>query len=335
MIYYRENINGLTEVFENCSVIVLVSQNHNLLLKEAQKITDTIAGQKADDEMRVTRYFNQEIHEKKQVILSSLRTKSFFPGRQIILLNGLAEKHYKIIKEIDDDWQSDDAVTIVTMNEISRNSEFKKFVASSARIVLIVYTRQKIDSEFLIDKLAEEGINFDGKEVLDTIIDFANFTSEDMLENEFEKLKLFKLNDNNPLSINDFFNLVSVDYEIKELSLAVALAERNFLELEKNLSAFFSQGKSPINILRFISSYFYKLSLIKLHGPNSFDARREYPFLISSDLEKAKIHASLWSLEEISKVEDSLTISDLNLRKYPSLFQRSILTQCFYKILRI
>ena len=109
-------------------MIVLISQNYNLLQKEAQKISDTIAGPKADDEMRITRYFNKEINEKKQDILSSLRTKSFFPGRQIILLNGLAEKDCKIIKEIDAEWQNDDAITIVMMNELSLISDFKKSV---------------------------------------------------------------------------------------------------------------------------------------------------------------------------------------------------------------
>ena len=58
------------------------------------------------------------------------------------------------------------------------------------------------------------GINFDGKEVLDVLIDFAKFTPENILENEFEKLMLFKLYDDKPLSIDDFFNIISVNYEL-------------------------------------------------------------------------------------------------------------------------
>ena len=127
-----------------------LSQNYNLLQKEAKKISDTIAGPKADDEMRIKSYFNKEINEKHD-ILSSLRTKSFFPGRQIILLNGISEKDCKIITEIDAEWQNEDAITIVTMNELSVNSEFKKSVTSSTRIVLIIYPNQKIDNEFLME----------------------------------------------------------------------------------------------------------------------------------------------------------------------------------------
>ena len=60
---------------------------------------------------------------------------------------------------------------------------------------------------------------------------------------------------------------------------------------------------------------------------------REYP-LVAHDLEKAKQHVNQWSLQQISRVTD-LTTSDLKLRKYPSLFQRSILTQCLHKIMEI
>ena len=87
------------------------------------------------------------------------------------------------------------------------------------------------------------------------------------------------------------------------------------VELEKSLSALFSQSKSPISIVHFISAYFYKLSLIKLYGPTSLEARREYPFLISTDLEK-QTHEKQWSSQQ-SRVTNSLTILDLKLRKYP------------------
>ena len=55
----------------------------------------------------------------------------------------------------------------------------------------------------------------------------------------------------------------------------------------------------------------------------------------NGDLEKAKKHVNQWSLQQISRVTDSLTASDLKLRKYPSLFQRSILTQCLHQIMKM
>ncbi len=221
------------------------------------------------------------------------------------------------------------------MKNLSKNSDLKKLISSSGRIALVNYTKKGMDGESLKKYLTEEGIDLDGEEILETLVDFANFTPEDVLEREFDKLKLFKLYDDKPLSVEDFINIVSVNYEIKDLSLSVALAERNIVEFHKNLSAFFSQGKSPISILQFLSAYFHKLSLIKMYGPNSFEARREYPFLVSSDLAKAKNYLKKWSLEQLTQVTNSLTTSDIKLRKYPSLFQRSILTQQLYRILEM
>ncbi len=335
MIYSGTNFDSFNQLLENYSVIILLSENNNLLQKEAKRISDAIGGSNAESEMRLTKYFNQEISNKRDEIMSLLQTKSFFPGRQIIMLNGLPEKNYKIIIELASEWQNGDAVTIVTMDRLSKNSELKKILQSNATIALINYSKSSLNSDFLKSKLTEDGIKFDGDEVVDALVEFSKFSSEDILEKELEKLKIFKLYDDKPLTTSDFFDVVSTNYELNELGLAVALAERNIIEFEKNLSIFFSEGKTPITILQFISAYFHKLSLIKFYGPNSFEVRREYPFLIANNLEKAKIHAQRWSTEKLTLALNSLTISDLQLRKHPTFLQRSILTQCLSKILKV
>ena len=335
MIYSGTKIESFNEALGNYAVIVLLSENYSLLQKEAKKILDAIGGPNAESEMRITRYFNQEITGKRDEIVSLLQTKSFFPGRQIIMLNRLPEKDYKIITEIASEWQNRDAITIVTMDKLSKNSELKKILQSNSKVALVNYSKNVLNTDFLKSKLADDGINFADNEVVDALVEFSKFSSEDILENELEKLKIFKLYDDKPLTTEDFFDVVSTNYELNELSLAVALAEKNIIEFEKNLIIFFSQGKSPITILLFISAYFHKLSLIKLYGPNSFEVRREYPFLIANNLEKAKIQAQRWSPEQLALVSNFITISDLKLRKHSSFFQRSILTQCLRKILKV
>ncbi len=335
MIYNREKIDSFNGLFDGCSVVVLVGNNYNFLLRDAKKISDKIAGPEADHEMRLTKYFNQEIKGKKDEILSHLATRSFFPGRQIIMLNGMLEKDYKIILEIDSAWQNHDALTIVTMEELSKNSELKKLLDSSHRMALINYNKKKMNVALFTNKLEEIGISFDSEEVSEALTEFSHFTPECILEKELEKLALYKLYDSEPLSKKDFFNIVSLDYEANELNLAVALVERNAIELEKNINLFFSSGKGPDSILQFIYAYFNKLSLIKLFGSTSFEARREYPFLFYNDLEKAKIQAKKWTSEQLNHATDSIAVSNLKLRQCSSLFQRSILTQCLYKLMEL
>ena len=335
MIYSGTKFDSFNETMASYSVIILLSENYNLLQKEAKRISDAIGGPNAESEMRLTRYFNQEISSKRDEIMSLLQTKSFFPGCQLIMLNWLPEKNYKIITEIASEWQNGDAITIVTMDKLSKNSELKRILQSDRSIALVNYSENTLNREVLKSRLNKDGIKFDGSEVVDALLEFSKFSSEDTLENELEKLKIFKLYDDNPLTTEDFFEVVSTNYELNELGLAVALAEKNIIEFEKSLSIFFSQGKSPITILQFISAYFNKLSLIKLYGPNSFEVRREYPFLIANNLENAKIHAQRWSNEKLTLALNSLTISDLQLRKHPTFSQRSILTQCLSKILKL
>ena len=333
MIYYRQKIDSFVGLFDNYSVVVLHGENYNLLLRDAKKISNEIAGPSAESEMRLTKYFNQEIKGKTDEILSHLATKSFFPGRQIILLNGMSEKDYKIILEIDSAWQNHDALTIVTMEELSKTSELKKLLDSSDRMALVNYNKKKMDSALFTNKLREIGIKFDSGEVSEALTEFSRFIPEGILEKELEKLTLYKLYDSAPLSKKDFFNILSLDYEVNELSLAVALVERNVIELDKNIDLFFSSGKSPESILQFIYAYFNKLSSIKLFGSNSFEAKKEYPFLFYNDLEKAKMQSKKWSTEQLNHATDYIVALHLKLRQYSSLFQRSILTHCLHKLM--
>ncbi|GIR96089.1 MAG: hypothetical protein CM15mP98_10590 [Paracoccaceae bacterium] len=256
MIYYRQKIDSLAGVFDDYSVVILLGENYKILQRDAKNISDEIAGPAAENEMRIKKYFNQEINGKKDEIISCLKTKSFFSGRQIIMLNDLSEKDYKIITDIDAEWQNHDALTIVTMKNLSQNSDLKKLLTSSSRIALVNYTKKKMDGEFLKRNLTEEGIDLDGEEILETLIDFANFTPEDVLEREFDKLKLFKLYDDKPLSVEDFINIVSVNYEIKELSLGSRIGRKKYCRISKKFKCiFFTRKESHIYFAIFISLF--------------------------------------------------------------------------------
>ena len=221
------------------------------------------------------------------------------------------------------------------MEELSKTSELKKLLEPSDRMALVNYNKKKINSALFTNKLREIGISFDSEEVSDALTEFSRFIPEGIIEKELEKLTLYKLYDSAPLSKKDFFNILSLDYEVNELSLAVALVERNVIELEKNINLFFSSGKSADSILQFIYAYFNKVSLIKLFGSNSFEAKKEYPFLFYNDLEKAKIQAKKWSTEQLNNATDSIALSNLKLRQYSSLFQRSILAHCLFKLMEL
>ena len=159
MIYQRQNINTFSGLFDNCSTIILLGENYNLLKNDIEEISLAIAGPKASEEMRLTTYFNQEIISKKDNIISSLKEKSFFPGRSVIVLNGLPQKDFRIIFEIDAAWKNLDPITVITMDELSSNSEIRKLSGANPRVALVSYNKNEIDAEFFKRKVSSH-LNF-------------------------------------------------------------------------------------------------------------------------------------------------------------------------------
>ena len=65
MIYYRQNVDSLAGIFDNYSVVILLGENYKILQRDAKNISDEIVGPAAENEMRIKKYFNQEINGKK------------------------------------------------------------------------------------------------------------------------------------------------------------------------------------------------------------------------------------------------------------------------------
>ena len=80
-------------------------------------------------------------------------------------------------------------------------------------------------------KLTEDGINFEGNEVVDALLEFSKFSSEDILDNELEKLKIFKLYDDKPLTTKDFFDVVSTNYELNELGFGCCIGRKKYYRI--------------------------------------------------------------------------------------------------------
>ena len=89
MIYYRQNVYSLAGIFDDYSVVILLGENYKILQRDAKNISDEMAGPAAENEMRIKKYFNQEIN---------IQVFGYFEWIEIERPNGRVKKSYSIIK---------------------------------------------------------------------------------------------------------------------------------------------------------------------------------------------------------------------------------------------
>ncbi len=332
MKFFSKNLDNLILNFHQFSLVVLHGKNEGDLQKDFHKLINKIAGESANEEMRLSTFHDNEIKEKTNEILFKVESKGFFEGPNLLIIKDLTEKNEKIILDIDKMWQKDDSLTLVSVEKLSQKSKLKVLAEKSSRIAYLRYYNSTIDQNHLLTLLEQKNLLVKNEHALDTIYNFAQNCSRGELLNNLEKLSLLKFNDNSPVKIEDFFSTACLNYETNDLKFALAVAGKKSNEIHKNLKYIRLSEKSPESALQFLNLFFRKLYLITIYGESSLKVKREFPFLFGKDEQIAKKFAKDWGKKKLQEAINSLIIADLELRKTDPAFSFMVFTKYILKI---
>ena len=332
MKYLSGNLDKLIHNFNQFSTIVLHGKNEGNLHKDFQKLISKIAGVSANEEMRLSNFYDNEIKNKFNEILFKVESKGFFKGPSILIFKDLTEKNEKIILDIDKIWQDGDSLTLVCVDKLSKNSKLKTLAEKSSRIAYLRYYDSSLDQKQLLTLLDEKNLILKNENTLNTLYDFAKNSSRSEIMYTLEKLSLLKFNDNTPVEIEDLVSTACLGYETDDLKFAFAVAGKKLTEVYNNLRQMQISGKSPENTIQFLNLYFRKLYLIEIYGDSSIKAKREYPFLFGRDEQMANKFAKNWGKKKLQEIINSLIIADLDLRKADPSYRFMLFTKHIIKI---
>ncbi len=332
MKYLARNLDTLIHKFNQFSIIVLHGRNEGNLYKDFQKLINKIAGDSANEEMRLSTFNDNEIKDKLNEILFKVESKGFFKGPSLLIIKDLTEKNEKIILDIDKIWQEGDSLTLVCVDKLSKKSKLKAFAEKSSRIAYLRYYDSSLDKKQLLSLLDEKNLTLKDENTLNTLYDFAKNSSRSDLSYTLEKLSLLKFNDNSPVEIEDLVSTACLGYETDDLKFAFAVAGKKLTETYNNLKKLQKSGKSPESTIQFLNLYFRKLYLIQIYGDSSVKAKREYPFLFGRDEQMANKFAKNWGKKKLQEIINSLIVADLELRKTDPAYRFMLFTKHILKI---
>ena len=332
MKYLAGNLDNLIHNFNQFSVIVLHGKNEGNLHNDFQKLVGKIAGVSANEEMRLSTFYDNEIKDKRNEILFKIESKGFFKGASLLIIKDLTEKNEKIILDIDKIWETGDTLTLVCVDKLSKKSKLKVLAEKSSRMAYLRYYDSSLDKKQLLTLLDEKNLALKNENTLDTLYEFAKNSSRRVLLYTLEKLSLLKLNDNSPVEIDDLVSTACLGYETDDLKFAFAISGKKLNEIYKNIKKIKVSGKTPESTIQFLSLYFRKLHLFEIYGDSNIKAKREYPFLFGKDEQMAKKFAKIWGKKKLQETINFLIVADLDLRKADPAYRFMLFTKHILKI---
>lgn len=258
----------------------------------------------------------ESLKENNTLLVEEFFSISMFATNTIYTLR-LLEKENTFTKYIEDLFEKNDVSNInnfllITANGLDTSSSLRKYAEKSKWIACIgCYEEDSRNISVLINtKLKDRGFVYN-QEVVSYILNAVG-NNASIIENEIEKLSLYKNNDKN-LSIVDVKNCIVDIAETNLEDFCNNFCVFNKSETFRILHKIFEENIDLLVITRMLAKYFMQLQKIKflVDTGENIDVVFKSERIFWKQQNSMKVHLQKWSLQKINRFLEML----LNIEK--------------------
>ena len=295
---------------------VLIYGNDQLRVADKRQILiHSLLGPKADEEMRLARISRENLKKAPEQAIDLCKAQGFFPGQRALLIEEANETITDIIIKVFDVWKDGDAALIITAGSLKPTSKLRKFFEEhqntfSAPIYDNPLTRAEIEN--MISKAGLKNITQDS---FNHISEIASQLEPGDFKQTIEKLALYKLNDEGPLTHQDISKCIPISNEAQIEEVLAVVLSGNHSKISQIINRLRSQGVLPVTLVIAINRHFKVLFSIAANpkGPSTGAAAVKPP-VFGPRKEKLINQAQKWGPEKIKGAIKIITETDLQLR---------------------
>ena len=306
--FFKSPPKGITGVLIYGNDLMRVSDKRQQFIK-------SLLGPNAEEEMRLTRISRENLKKAPEQAIDLCKAQGFFPGERALLLEEANETVADTIITAIDAWQDGDATIVVTAGSLKPSSNLRKFFEQKKNIFSVpIYDNPM--NKFEVEKIiAESGLQNITQEILNQLVTIASELQPGDFKQSVNKLALYKLNDETPVTYRDVINCTPASNEaaIDEV-LNVILAGNEF-KVSQILGRLRSQGVLPVTLVIAATRHFKTLfSIISNPSGVSVGAAALRPPIYGPRKETLINQAQKWGPVKIKNAIKILTATDLKLR---------------------
>lgn len=173
-----------------------------------KRLMQAILGDPPDD-LRVTRLEPAEVRRDGAIVLDSLRTQGFFPGRRVVLIEGLTDSAIKTLVPAIEAATPEDAFLIVTADALPARSAMRKLFEGRRDLSALQLFADAIDAQEVAGALAEHGARCGIDDTAAGKLAEATHSMDHGSAQQLLKLvATFALSQDEPLTVNDVERII-------------------------------------------------------------------------------------------------------------------------------
>ena len=306
--FFRSPPKGITGVLIYGNDAMRVSDKRQQLIK-------SLLGPNADEEMRLARISRENLKKAPDQALDLCKAQGFFTGARALLIEEANDTIAEIISKAMDAWKDGDATIIVTAGSLKPSSSLRKFFEQQKNVFSVpIYDNPitKFDVEKIISDACLQNVT---QESFSQLAEIALKLAPGDFKQCVDKLALYKLNDETPVTYQDIINCTPASNEADIDEVLNAVLAGNDFDVSQIVGRLRSQGILPVTLIIAATRNFKVVfSIISNPGGVNAGAAALRPPIYGPRKDALIKQAQKWGQEKIKMAIKILTATDLQLR---------------------
>ncbi|MEP2642471.1 DNA polymerase III subunit delta [Roseobacter sp.] len=272
-----------------------------------QQVLSALLGPTAEEEMRLSRMSGAECRKDPAMVVDAIKAVGFFPGPRAVFIEEVNDTAAPAILAALEAWQPGDAQMVVTGGALKPTSKVRKAFESHPQAYAVgIYdnppTRDEIETA-----LRDAGVGQVPQDAMAALGDLAQTIDPGDFRQTVEKIALYKMGDDTPVSLADIAACAPTSTEAAIDDILMVVADARAQDIGPVMQKLIAQGATPVGLCIGAMRHFRAL-----HRAACDTSGR--PAIFGPNRDRMLAQSRRWGAPKLETAITLLTDIDLQLR---------------------
>lgn len=224
-----------------------------------KEVLEAWLGPNAAEDMRLMTVSAADLRKSPSLLIDEMKSIGFFPGPRAVWVEGGGDGITGAVQEALKEWKEGDATILVTAGQLAPASKLRKFFEKTPLGLCIAIYDDPPSIQEVQKILADAGLPPPPSDVMRDVMAMADLLDPGDFRQFAQKLALYKLSDDTPLSAADLEACAPSSQDADLDDMIHAVAEGRAAQIGPMLGALRTQGISPVRIAMGLERHFRML----------------------------------------------------------------------------